>query len=154
MRPSIIRDSSSWPAEQIEAFLQGAVIPIRLACSDADGTPLISSLWFLLKDEQLWCATQASSLVASLLARDGRCGFEIAGDQPPYRGVRGQGQATLLPDLELRVLGELVDRYVGNRDTKFARWLLSRREPELAIRIEPEWITSWDFTARMSPKSR
>jgi hypothetical protein len=32
----------------------------------------------------------------------------------------------------------------------FARWLLSRQAGEVAIRIRPDRLASWDFAQRMS----
>lgn len=43
-----------------------------------------------------------------------------------------------------------MDRYLGTRDSGFARWLLARQDREVAIRIEPDWLTSWDYGERMS----
>jgi hypothetical protein len=48
------------------------------------------------------------------------------------------------------LLGELVDRYVGNRDSKFSKWLLARTDDETSLEIEIEWMTSWDYSRRMS----
>jgi hypothetical protein len=84
-----------------------------------------------------------------LLERDPRCAFEVAGDDPPYRGVRGQGEAHLSTADGPAVLLSLIDRYLGDRDSTFARWLVSRSSDEVAIRVNPGWMTSWDFTRRM-----
>jgi hypothetical protein len=81
---------------------------------------------------------------------DQRCGFEVAGDAAPYRGARGQGRATLSGDAGPVLLLRLIDRYLQRRDSAFAQWLIARREYEVAIRIEPQWLTSWDYSARMS----
>ncbi len=140
---------SAWSLDQIEAFLRAAVIPIRLACL-ANGAPLVCSLWFLYRDGCLWSATQQHAAIVGFFRDDPACGFEIAPNEPPYRGVRGQGTVGLLPAQGGEILGALIDRYVGSRETAFARWLLSRAEQEIAMRIEPRWLTAWDFSARMS----
>lgn len=135
---------------QIDAFLQTERIPIRLACTDSAGVPLICSLWYLYADDVVWCATQQSAYVLSLLQRSPRIGFEIAPESMPYRGVRGQGQVSLLPEQGQAVLLQLMDRYLDAGDTKFAAWLKSRSATEVAIKIKPDWLTSWDFGARMN----
>jgi hypothetical protein len=43
-----------------------------------------------------------------------------------------------------------VDRYLGTRHSSFARWLLARAEQEVAIRIAPERVSTWDFAGRMA----
>lgn len=146
---SALRSSSAWDIQHINEFLQTALIPIRLACTDSDGVPLICSLWYLHADGVFWCATQQSAHVVRLLERSPACGFEVAPDSMPYRGVRGQGRVTLLPEQGPSVLLQLIDRYLGSRETNFAEWLIDRSAKEVAIRIEPDWLTSWDFGSRM-----
>jgi len=147
---NLVRKTSAWDQQSIDAFLRSTVIPVRLACADAVGVPLICSLWYLYDDEFIWCATQQSAAIVRLLDDRRQCGFEIAPEAMPYRGVRGQGTAMLLPEKGEAVLLRLVDRYLGTCDTDFAKWLLRRAETEVAIRIQPDWFTSWDFGRRMS----
>ncbi|MEE4186000.1 MAG: hypothetical protein V2J12_09560 [Gammaproteobacteria bacterium] len=147
---SILRTSSAWDLPTVETFLQDVVIPVRLGCIDTAGAPLICSLWYLYEAGAVWCATQQSASVVALLGREPRCAFEIAPETMPYRGVRGQGRAVVLADGEGEVvLRRLLKRYVGSCETGFARWLLKRAATEVAIRIEPEWLNSWDFSDRM-----
>jgi len=144
-----IRSNSAWDQQQIERFLDDVLIPVRLACNDKKGVPLICSLWFIYIDGVLWCATQQSASVVSFLENGPECAFEVAPESMPYKGVRGQGRVTLLPGQGAEVLQQLIDRYLGNRNSPFAEWLMSRAENEVAIKIEPEWINSWDFSGRM-----
>ena len=83
------------------------------------------------------------------LRADARCGFEVAGDVPPYRGVRGYGRARLVPERGEAVLRALVLRYLGSDEGSLARWLLSRAAREVAVRIEPQRFLSWDYSERM-----
>jgi hypothetical protein len=100
-------------------------------------------------DGNLWCATQESSLLAQRITRDSRVGFEIAGDQPPYRGVRGTGTASILSEEAARILPALIERYQGAEHTSLSDWLLSRIDREVAIKITPTTFTSWDYSGRM-----
>ena len=154
MRPGLIRSGSAWTGAAIEQYLRSTEIPVRLACLSTSGAPLLASLWFYYDDEAIWCATPRSAAVADLLSKDPRCAFEIAGDQMPYRGVRGQGSARLSREDGPLVLQRLIDRYLHSRDSDFARWLLARQDDEMAIRIEPTWLNSWDFSSRMKPQHR
>ena len=58
---------------------------------------------------------------------------------------RGEGGA---------LLGELLDRYLGGRDAPLARRLLAHAADEVAIRVAPTRLVSWDYTERMDPRSR
>lgn len=146
---SEISNSSHWDLAQIERFLDTTVIPVKLACTSSNGKPLVCSLWFMYDDGVIWCATKASASVAKFLQQHPDCGFEVAPESMPYTGVRGQGVATLSEAEGMDVLLKLMDRYLGTRESGFARWLISQASDEVAIRIEPDWLTAWDFTARM-----
>jgi len=139
-----------WSRERVDDYLAKAVIPLRIACVSGGGWPVVASLWYLHREGVLWCATPAHARIARLLAKDPRCGFEVGVNEPPYRGVRGRGRAQLDAERGHEMLGELVGRYFGGAETPFTRWLLERRVEELAIRIEIDRLTSWDFTERMT----
>ena len=141
--------SGPWDRSQIQAFLDDTVIPIRIA-SAGRTSPLVQSLWFLYDEDALWCASQVDSVLTRRLHADPRCGFEIAGDNPPYRGVRGSGRAELLPERAATVLPRLISRDLGDDPSPLATWLLSRVDSEVAIRISDLRVTSYDFTSRMA----
>lgn len=141
--------TSVWTIEEIVAYLESSTIPIRLACIDQNGFPLVCSLWYLYRDGYLWCAVHKNSKVSKLLSRNPKCAFEVAPNEAPYRGVRGQGVASLLGNEASNVLPVLLDRFLGDKNQKLKNWLLSRLDHEFAIRIETNWVTSWDFSKRM-----
>ncbi|MGD9661801.1 MAG: pyridoxamine 5'-phosphate oxidase family protein [Porticoccaceae bacterium] len=145
-----LKESSKYSEAEIIAFLSTAVIPMRLACNSDKGFPLVASHWFKYQDGALYCAIHRSSLMAKLLTNDPRCGFEIAADTAPYRGVRGQGKASLLTERADENLHNLILRYLGDSQSQLAKWLLSRSDEEYLVRITPTWLTSWDFSERMT----
>lgn len=138
-----------WDRQAVEAFLSTSVIPLRVASIGADG-PLVQSIWFVYDDDALWGCTQAEAVLARRLAREPRCGFEVAADDPPYRGVRGQGTVTILPDRAADVLPRLLERYQGTTRTGLGTWLLSRLDSEVALRISDLRVTSYDYSRRMT----
>ena len=140
--------SGLWDEARIIDFLDTTIIPIRLATNGSSG-PLVQSLWFAPRGLELWCCTQKTSLLTKRVERDDRVGFEVAADTPPYRGVRGTGVAHLVDTDVEATLRTLIERYQGAERTELSDWLLSRVDSEVAIRIEPRTITSWDFSHRM-----
>jgi len=144
-----VRDKGPWSPEQIDQFLAQVRVPIRLACNGASGHPVLASLWFLPLEGQLWCATQRTARIVSHLRRDPRCAFEVAEERAPYRGVRGQGIASMHDARGASVLRSLVERYLADPSSGFARWLLARAEHETAIAIAPQTRLSWDYRQRM-----
>lgn len=144
-----MRRKGPWSKKEVEVFLQQTRVPLRLACNGASGHPVIASLWFIPQGDIFWCATQQTASVVSHLGRDRRCGFEVAPETAPYRGVRGQGLAELHGERGEEILRLLIDRYLEDPTSRFARWLLSRAPQETAIAIEPLTLLSWDFRERM-----
>lgn len=136
---------------ELEHYLQSVHIPIRLSCVTTSGWPLIVSLWYLYEDGKFYCATQEKSKIVSYLRENPRCGFEVAGDDPPYCGVRGKGEAIIDESQGAMRLEQLITRYVGDTQNSFAQKLLSRRDTEVAIVIQPASLYTWNFKSRMNP---
>jgi hypothetical protein len=130
-------------------FLEDAVIPVRLAAVMPSQWPVIVSLWFVPLEGSLWCATQGTAKIVEYLKSDPRCAFEVAPEEPPYRGVRGRATATLHPVRGEEVLKILLRRYLGGIDSPLARTLLAKSATEVAVEIRPASVTSWDYRARM-----
>ena len=139
----------AWSYPQITAFLHDTVIPMRLAVSDGTGCPWVISLWFLFEDGVFWCATKSGARVAHFLASRPQCGFEVSGDVPPYRGIRGKGHAQIVHVRGAEVLIRLMQRYEIGLKSPLAQTLLAKIAQETAIQILPTHFTSWDFTRRM-----
>ena len=144
-----LRASSAWSWAAIQSFLERQQIPLRLACVDRRDEPIVCSLWYLFEGDSLWCATQKSARVVDYLERNPVCGFEVAPEAPPYMGVRGQATVSLSAERGPEVLLSLIDRYLGDRESSLARWLIARSSDEVAIRLSPRWLTSWDYSGRM-----
>lgn len=134
---------------EIITFMDETVIPLRLACVTESGWPLTLSLWYVYLDGAIYCATQQSARVVHYLEGEDRCGFEIASDLPPYCGMRGQARAVIDPQKGAAVLEILLNRYLHGTDNQLAQGLMSKKNKEVAIRIAPVNITTWNFKDRM-----
>lgn len=143
-----VKSKSAWNAEELEAYLTETRNPLRLGVVTRSG-PLVVPLWFLLDDTGLWCASKRDSFIVRTIGSGTECGFDISDNTIPYRGVRGQGAVTLVDAEGERVLRALIDRYLPNATSDFARWLLADAYKEVAILITPDWLTAWDFRLRM-----
>ena len=139
-----------WSGTEIATFLDSQLIPIRLAVHDSTGSPWVMSLWFLHENGRFWCATNHHAKLVTYLQAHPRCGFEVAGDMPPYRGIRGKGVATLVAERGGEVLMRLLQRYGIHLASTLAKSLLAKIDQEVAISINPSTISSWDFTSRMA----
>ncbi|MFT4822466.1 MAG: hypothetical protein ACJAUG_000869 [Halioglobus sp.] len=142
--------SGPWKKPQIDEFLIGNNLPVRLSCNASDGFPRVISLWYQYANDTLFCVTHQSSKLITLLKNNNQVGFEISPNEPPYFGVRGQGTAQLQPLGESPILDDLLEKYVGDTDSSFAQWLISRKAEELIISVRPHRLYTWDYRERMS----
>lgn len=145
-----VRSNSAWSLEQIEAFLGESSIPLRLSCNAGKGFPSLNSMWFEYRDGSLWCATHASSAILGFLRADPRCAVEVAPNEPPYCGVRGQANAVISREGAGELLERLIARYLRDTNPGLAAWLMSRIDDEYAIELRPTWLSSWDYRPRMT----
>jgi nitroimidazol reductase NimA-like FMN-containing flavoprotein (pyridoxamine 5'-phosphate oxidase superfamily) len=134
---------------EVQEYLERVRIPVRLSCLTTGGWPALISLWYLSQDDFLYCATQESAKIVRYIENDNRCAFEIAADDPPYCGVRGQARAWVDDQLGAEMLERLLVRYLGDTENDLAKNLLAKKDTEVAIVIEPMRIYTWDFRQRM-----
>jgi nitroimidazol reductase NimA-like FMN-containing flavoprotein (pyridoxamine 5'-phosphate oxidase superfamily) len=123
-------------------------IPIRLACIKPNGMPSIVSLWYIPIDGKIYCATQKSAKIVSYLEKNPLCGFEIAGDNPPYKGTRGEGTVEIL-DKGKEILSMLIQKYLGEKNSILSKFLRDNSKTEVAIQISPQKIFHYDYSKRM-----
>ena len=112
-----------------------------------------AGIWFYFdaSTKQFVCASHERSKLIRVLEKVDRCGFEIATNDSPYRGIRGKAVATLGRANVDTSLRRLVDRYLGSTNAGLGQWLLSRVDEEYEIRLTPTWMTAWDYGQRMDP---
>jgi nitroimidazol reductase NimA-like FMN-containing flavoprotein (pyridoxamine 5'-phosphate oxidase superfamily) len=139
-----------WSRAEMTAYLEDATVPIRLSCRTPGGGLWMLSLWYRYRDGRFEMATGVSADVVTYLEADDGVAFEVSTNDPPYRGVRGAGTASITPDEDKTVLRSLIERYLGDTDSELARGLLSDDREEVRIAVEPEKLYTWDFSDRMS----
>jgi len=139
-----------WNIVKSENYLKTKKFPLRLATLTTQGFPLVTSLWYLYDSGFIWCAVQEDSVVSVNIIKNGRCGFEVGPNNPPYMGIRGHGNARLVKKRGREKLTKLIERYLGDENEDLANWLLSRADTETAIMIEPLWFFTWDYRGRMN----
>ena len=106
-------------------------------------------------NEKVYCATQNTAKVIKYLRKNPKCGFEVAGDSFPYRGVRGYGKASIVENKGEEILHMLIQKYLMGKETtissKLNELLLSKEhlQNEVAIEIIPAALFKWDYKKRM-----
>jgi nitroimidazol reductase NimA-like FMN-containing flavoprotein (pyridoxamine 5'-phosphate oxidase superfamily) len=142
--------TGAWPREDVAAFLEATTVPIRLSCRTGDDHLWMLSLWYRYEEGRLHCATAADADVVGYLREHDEVAFEVSTNDPPYRGVRGNGRPRIEPDEGKALLRGLLERYLGGTDSSLADRLLDEGREEVRIVIEPRKVFSWDYGDRMA----
>ena len=72
---------------------------VRIACVRADGSTLVTPIWYILQDGAIHFTPRAESEWFACLRRDPRISLCIDEEAQPYRKVVIEGRAELLHDL-------------------------------------------------------
>jgi len=104
-------------AEQ-SAFLDEIGILMRVAVVRDDGSPLVTPIWFIHRDDAIWFTPREKSEWFGCLRRDARVSLCIDEQPSPYRKVLIDGNAELVHDIgnddEWRELyRDIAVKYVG-----------------------------------------
>lgn len=125
-------------------------IPIRLGLIRPNRFPLVISLWYYADNGKIYCATKKDALIVKYITNNSRCSFELAADNPPYRGIRGYGICHINLDSGKQVLDKLMNKYLNEKQTKLKQYLTTNNDREVALEITPHSVSGYDYTKRMS----
>ena len=116
--------------QNLEMLIPKEKIPIRISFMKSSGFPSVVSLWHTHANGRIYCAVQKTAKVISYIQKNPKCGFEIAGDMPPYKGLRGEGTVKILHDKGKEVLEILIGKYLGAKESTLSRFLRDNSENE------------------------
>lgn len=134
---------------EVEAFLQGSM-KVQVATINPDGSPHLTTLFYVLHEGRIAFWTYASSQKIKNLERDDRitCLVEEGTDYFELRGVSISGHAKLVTDEdEIREIGtEVATRMVGGADLgDLGRDMVERQvRKRYAVLVEPSKVATWD----------
>ncbi|HSA75206.1 MAG TPA: pyridoxamine 5'-phosphate oxidase family protein [Candidatus Nitrosocosmicus sp.] len=149
----IINAASETPGmtkKELEKFLESK-LNLQLATVDNQGDPNIQPVWFYYdKDrEKLWINTSKSAKKTQNIRKRSTIYFSIDDENPPVRGVKGKGIATILEDLKIVVpLEEKISlKYLGTLDHPIAKMISeeAKKEEVVLIEISPKFYSTWDY---------
>jgi len=135
--------------DEIDKFIPDSKIPIRIGFIKGNCTPVVVSLWYVCKDGKIYCATQKTAKIVSHLQKNPICGFEIAADKPPYKGIRGEGTVQILNETGVYVLDLLMEKYLKGKESTLSKLLRDNSKTEVAIEITPQKVFHYDYSKRM-----
>ena len=149
----IINAASEIPGmtkEEVEKFLENK-LNLQLATIDEQGDPNIQPVWFYFdkNEEKLWINTSKSAKKTQNIRKRSMIYFSIDDENPPVRGVKGKGIATIIEDLKIIVpLGDRISlKYLGTLDHPIAKMISedTKKGDVVVIEITPKFFTTWDY---------
>jgi len=135
--------------DEMAKFIPDSKIPVRIGFIKGNCTPAVVSLWYVCKDGKIHCATQKTAKIVSHLQKNPMCGFEIAADKPPYKGIRGEGTVQILNETGAYVLDLLMEKYLKGKESTLSKLLRNNSKTEVAIEITPQKVFHYDYSKRM-----
>ncbi|BDT95675.1 MULTISPECIES: PPOX class F420-dependent oxidoreductase [Nocardia] len=134
---------------EVREFLSHGTRTGKVAFVAADGSPMVTPVWFVLEGDALVFNTGKSSAKGKAFARDGRVSVCVDLEEPPYASVQLRGTVTLSedPDELLRTATEIGGRYMGaDRAEEFGK--RNGVPGELVVRLRPDKVIAhFDATA-------
>ena len=149
----IISATSEIPSmtkEEAEKFLESK-LNLQLATIDEQGNPNIQPVWFYYdKDaEKLWINTSKFAKKTQNILKRSTIYFSIDDENPPVRGVKGKGRATIMDDPKtITLLGEkIILKYLGTLDHPIAKMITedSKKGGVVLVEISPKFFSTWDY---------
>ncbi|WP_458744384.1 pyridoxamine 5'-phosphate oxidase family protein [Candidatus Nitrosocosmicus sp. T] len=140
----------SMSKEEVERFLENS-LNLQLATIDERGDPNIQPVWFYYdKDgEKLWINTSKSARKTQNIQKRSTIYFSIDDENPPVRGVKGKGIATIIEDLKIvNPLGDRISlKYLGTLDHPIAKMISedSKKGEVVLVEISPKFFSTWDY---------
>jgi PPOX class probable F420-dependent enzyme len=141
---------------EVEAFLAGAM-KVQVATVNPDGSPHLTTLFFVMYDEQVAFWTYGSSQKIKNLERDPRisCLVEDGEGYFELRGVSINGEAELVRDEDrIREIGTAVaGRMVHGMDLgEIGAAEVERQvKKRVAVLVKPVKVASWDHRKMTIP---
>jgi len=114
-----------------------------LAVYRADGTVLMSPVWFRADDDWIEIVIAEGDAKLDRLRADPRCVFMAFETKPPFRGLRVEAQAELRTDGVLAARQAIASRYLGDR--KDEQYVEQRTKPGVVVRLPVSSARTWDL---------
>lgn len=141
---------------EVDAFLDDAM-KVQVGTVNRDGSPHLSTLFYVMHEGRLAFWTYASSQKIKNLERDDRISalVEDGTDYFELRGVSLSGRADLVTDEDrIREIGtKVATRMAGGADLgDLGRDLVERQvRKRVAVLVEPSRTASWDHRKMTTP---
>jgi PPOX class probable F420-dependent enzyme len=141
------RDAIKMSDAEMRSFLEEGR-DLQVASINADGTPHLVTMWYVVRDGEIAFWTYAKSQKVVNLRRDPRLTVLVATGEvyEQLKGVSVTGRAELVddPDDVLRYGEAVYERYWGPLNETVLEGVRAMSTKRVVIVVKPEKILSWD----------
>jgi PPOX class probable F420-dependent enzyme len=141
--------------EEVEKFLESK-LNLQIATIDEKGEPNIQPVWFYYDKDagKLLIITSKLAKKTQNLRNRPTIYFSIDDEKPPYKGVKGKGNATIVEDPNRIVpqTDKISMKYLGTLDHPAAKEMAdrSKKGEGVLVEISPKFFSTWDFSKSQS----
>jgi hypothetical protein len=128
--------------DEMRALLE-ALSAAVLAVYRADGTVLMSPVWFRAVDESVELVIAQGDAKLERLRADPRCVFMAFETTTPFRGLRLEADAALGSDGVRGARLAIASRYLGTQGGQ--RYVEQRTKPGVIVRLPLSSARTWDL---------
>jgi PPOX class probable F420-dependent enzyme len=143
------RDAIKMSDDEMRAFLE-AGRDLQVASINADGTPHLVTMWYVVRDGEIAFWTYAKSQKVVNLRRDPRLTVLVAAGEvyEQLKGVSISGRAELVedPDGVMRYGEAVYERYWGPLNDTAREGVRAMGAKRVVIVVKPERVMSWDHS--------
>lgn len=136
--------------EEAEKFLESK-LNLQLATIDEQGNPNIQPVWFYYdkNGEKLWINTSKLAKKTQNIRKRSTIYFSIDDENPPVRGVKGKGTATIIEDPKqvVPLVEKISLKYLGTLDHPIAKMISedTKKGEVVLVKISPKFFSTWDY---------
>lgn len=135
---------------EAKRFLAESRSVIKLGTVDASGDPNVHPVWYCFEPKGFGLYAMVGTYTKKLknIEERKRLYFLVDDDRWPYKGVRGKGEARVLPKGQeaLAKVEKIVTRYIKKDHPLFEQYHGGvRRGSYVVVRIMPRYISTWDY---------
>jgi hypothetical protein len=126
------------------AMLLDGPTPAVLAVYRADGTILMSPVWYRRVDDSVEVVIAEGDAKLERLRADPRCAFMAFETVAPFRGLRIEAPAALTAEGVPEARLAIASRYLGMEGGR--RYVEQRTKPGVLVRIPLATVRTWDLS--------
>jgi len=135
--------------DEVQVLLDEPGHLLRIGTVDADGTPRVVPIWFVMVDGEIVFTPRSPAVFLANIRRDARVGLSIDEDPYPYRKLTVQGRARIMhepgeDDVWRDLYRKIAYRYVDvERADAYVDGTIDQPRALIGVPLAGSVVTTW-----------